>query len=256
LYNNENGYGGLRYMAQMPASDWAVSESVTFKTMIVPTDLIDGGVLTVNEADAQKAAATVADMTDGGKDYKIALFAITNIKHENYDRKFTGAAYLEVTYADGETGYVMTDTKSVSVYDLAVEAYAANAKKIAETSAPLYSDDNVAMLKQYINGVVDISYVETSDTLTITLVDNGLELPQGYTLDSEETEVTENGEAYTVSVTLNVEGSVLETLLVDGESQAPVIVRNNNAETYTSVAVTREYDAAAHTLKLTFDVNA
>ena len=176
--------------------------------------------------------------------------------HENYDRKFTGAAYLEVTYADGQTDYVMTDTKSVSAYDLAVDAYAANETKIAETSAPLYSDDNVAMLKQYINGVVDISYVENGDTLTIALADNGLELPQGYTLDSEETEVTENGEAYTVSVTLNVEGSVLETLLVDGESQAPVIVRNDNAETYTSVAVTREYDAAAHTLKLTFDVNA
>ncbi|MBQ3505473.1 MAG: hypothetical protein IJA89_01730 [Clostridia bacterium] len=257
LVSNENGEGGLRYMAQMPASDWAViSESVTFKTMIVPTDLIDGD-LNADEVGAQSKPATVADMTDGGVDYKIALFAITDIMHMNYDRKFTGAAYLEVTYADGQTDYVMTDTKSVSAYDLAVEAYAANAKEIVENGAPLYHDNDVAILKQYINGVVEISYVENGDTLTIALAENGLDLDRAYTLDSAKTSVTKNGEAYTVSVTLNVADSVLETLLVDGESQAPVILRNdNNQDEYTSVAVTREYDATAHTLKLTFDVNA
>ena len=193
LVDNDNGYGGLRYMAQMPASDWnVISESVTFKTMIVPTDLIDGGVLTVNEADAQKAEVTTpADMTEEGEAYKIALFAITDIMHENYDRKFTGAAYLEVTYADGDTDYVMTDTKSVSAYDLAVEAYAANDAEILTNGAPLYSDDNVAMLKQYINGVVEISYVVDGDTLTIDddLAENGLDLDRGYTLDSAKTSV-------------------------------------------------------------------
>ena len=261
INDDENYYGGLRYMAQMPATDWekiSSNDGVTLNTMIIPTDLIDGD-LDVDEANAQKEEATVADMTENGVDYKIALFAITNIKHQNYDRQFTGAAYLTVTYADGGVRHVMTEAKSASAYDLAVAAYTDHTASVALSTMGSYGDGNVEVLKRYINGVVDISYVVDGDTLTIALANIGLQgLDRVYELDETKTNVEKTDDNYTVSVTLNVAGSVLKDLLEDGESQAPVIVRNNNNDNYTSVAdtLTHAYDVETDTLVLTFVVNA
>lgn len=259
LLNNENGYGGLRYTAQMPKAEWdkiSSYQGVTLTTMIIPTDLIVDG-LDANEDGALTKVGnevTIADMTENNVDYKIAMFAITDILHQNYDRKFTGAAYLTVTYADEEVAYVMTkDVKNVSAYDLAVEASKANAAAVDNTSVGLYGNDNVIALEQYINGVVDISYtVAEGGALTVALANNSC----GYTLTNQTVNATEG--VYNVSVTLNIAGSILETLLVDDgtTSNAPVIVRAGTAETYTSVAVTRAYTASTNELVLTFVINA
>ena len=257
LLMNDTGLGGLRYTAQMPKAEWekisSYGEAIKLTTMIIPTDLIVDG-LDANETGAKKEAATIADMTENNVDYKIAMFAITDILHQNYDRKFTGAAFLTVKYADGDTAYVMTkDVKNVSAYDLAVETSTANAAAVEETSVGVVGANNVSVLERYINGVVDISYtVAEGGALTVALANNSC----GYTLTNQTVNATEGG--YNVSVTLNIADSILETLLVnDGTtSNAPVIVRAGTAETYTSVAVTRAYTASTNELVLTFVINA
>ena len=249
-------YGGLRYSVQISAEDYAlISSKTTAATMIIPTMLIDGE-LEATEEQAQSKPATFVDVNDGVADYKISYFAITNIKHSNYAMAFTGAAFLTVTYADGDTAYVMSNAKSASAYDLAIEAYAANEQQKINEGVGLYSEDNVKLLKQYINGVVDVSYTVEGETLSVDFSDFGLDLEKGYTLDSTKTVVEKNADSYNVSITLNVEGSILETLLAEGVSTAPVVVRNENAADYKNVAVQRTYDATAHTLTLTFVVQA
>lgn len=247
MHETAEYYGGLRYTAQMTATDYNALdlEKVSIHTMIIPSDLIDGE-LDVNEKNAETKVATISDLAEN----KVAMFALTNIRHFNYDRQYSGMAYLQIAYADGDIAYVKTNVMSVSAYDLALESYGENARAILETSVALYSSANLSVLERYINGVVDLTYsVADGEITSVDFAENGLDLDKGYTLENWQAE--EN----TVTVTLNIANSVLETLLVDGESVAPVVIRRDNGA-YTAVNATHAYDAGTNVLTLTFTVNA
>lgn len=259
MVDNENGYGGIRYKAEIPTAEWnAIKDSVELYSLVIPTDLINGE-LEYNEANAQVKEITETDFVTEDGVY-CGAFSLTDIRHYNYNREYTGMAYLAVTYADGDVAYVQTEGRSASVYALAVEAYAAHEQQKALDSVGLYSTSNVEMLKRYINAVIDVKYTVTSGTATVEIAtqENGLLLEKGYSLNAEsETSFTETEGKYVVILKIDVNtDSALVSLLSEGNINAPVIARSTaNCEAYEAVKVlSRVY--ADGVLTISFEIPA
>ncbi|MBQ8322964.1 MAG: hypothetical protein IJX91_03245 [Clostridia bacterium] len=259
MSDNENGYGGIRFKAEIPAVEWnAIKASVRLYSLLIPTDLIVGE-LEYNETDAAIKELTQSDLVMVNDAY-CGAFSLTDIRHYNYNRTYTGMAYLAVTYADGDVAYVKTEARNASVYELAVQAYAAHIQQKALDSVGLYSSSNVDMLERYINGVLDVKYTVNSGTATVEIAkdENGLLLEKGYALNAQsETSFEETDGKYVVTLKIDVnEDSALAFLASEGNINVPVIIRSAaNYETYEAVKVlSRAYDNGV--LTISFEILA
>lgn len=244
LFNNENGYGGLRYTATISKTDYEAIKNPGVKLYgaIIPTDLVDG-TFDCNEAGVNATEITQDAIVEDGSN-ALGYFTMTDIKLYNFNREFSGMAYLEVTYKDGDKGYVQTSSVSASIYDLAVDAYAAHKQAETTSSVGLYGANNVAILEHYIKSVVDLTYNGTNVSVT---EETGTGLTADYTISGNAT-ISEG----TVTVQIDVENSSLKDLISDGALPVSVILRNgSNPNAYQSVIVTSR-SLSGNVLTITF----
>lgn len=246
LFNNENGYGGLRYMATISKTDYDTIKDLGVKLYgaIIATDLVDG-TFDYNEAGVKTTEITQDAIVEDGSN-ALGYFTMTDIMLYNFNREFSGMAYLEVTYEDSDKAYVQTDSVAASIYDLAVEAYAAHNQAKTENSVGLYSSDNVKMLEYYIKSVIDLTYSDGSISVT---EETGTGLSADYTATAT---IDEN----VATVTINVENSSLKNLISENELPVSVILRNGSGaelNAYQSVIITSR-SLSGNTLTITFSL--
>ncbi|MBO5240401.1 MAG: hypothetical protein J6B56_03135 [Clostridia bacterium] len=251
LIDDGTNYGGIRWTMNIDATDYEIinDKVSSVSTMIIPTDLIEGD-LNYDEAGAQVTELEAADLANGTVD-----FAITNIQHFNYNRPFSGAAFMKVEYTSG-ADYVYAEAKSFSVYELACDALAAHYAKLEESDGAMgkYSANGVAMLEKYIAGVIDLTVTDDGANLTVagsTVGDGVLLGDLGYVVtNATQAKATEGKTTVTVSIVVD-EDSALASLVQVGAA-VPVIVRNAGAlETYKAVEATAtSYDGTALTISV------
>ena len=237
LIDDGTNYGGIRWTMNIDAAAYdVIKNKVSVSTMIIPTDLIEGD-LEYNEAEAEVEALDAAVLANGTAD-----FAITNIRHFNYNRPFSGTAFMEVAYASG-AGYVYAEAKSFSVYELACDALAEHYAKLEESDGAMgkYSANGVAMLEKYIAGVIDLTVTDDGTNLTVagsTVGDGVLLGDLGYVVtNATQAKATEGKTTVTISITVDP-NSALASLVQVGAA-VPVIVRNATAPaTYKAVEAT------------------
>lgn len=246
LFNNENGYGGLRYMAKISKGDYNAIKDLSVKLYgaIIPTDLVDGA-FDYNESGAKTTEITQSAIVENAGNV-LGYFTMTDIKLYNFNREFSGMAYLEVTYEDNDKAYVQTDSVAASIYDLAVEAYAAHKQAETTDSVGLYGSDNVAMLERYIKSVIDLTCSNGNISLT---EETGTGLSADYNVDAT---ISEN----VATVTVNVENTYLKDLISNGELLVSVIMRSGSGaelNTYQSIIISSR-SLSGNTLTITFSM--
>lgn len=258
LENNENGYGGIRYSMDIEyaefANQTADAKDVKVYGMFMPTDAFDGALKmdTVGK-DGTLTPSTTEIPADSFKIEDGILnikFAITDINYYNYNRKFTGRAAIVVTNQDDTTEILYTESISVSAYDIAVEDYKAYLQN--QSIFAMYTAQDLAILKQYINGVVDLEYANETFALSSA---NGLDLTNEYF------ELVNAGIVESVAtIQIKVNEGVPTTFFTGSDFQAPIIVRNagsayNEYQRFTvGTSSTRTYDATTGILTITFTV--
>ena len=192
LKNDVVGMGGLRFEAVFSkAAIELLGDNVTLKGAVIPTDLLTGELALGNATAGYVALENLVEV-DG--EYH-AYITLTNIKLENFQRKFSARAFFTVTYADGSNGTVASaydeEKNSRSIYEVAVKAY--NSGKYGEHE----------MLKYYLDNTVNVAVevVDTEYTVTTEHTYDGLkaDFARGYTVS----EVSRDGATITFTVTLS-----------------------------------------------------
>ncbi len=184
-----------------------VASELTVGTLIVPTDYIPSGTLTLQTPKAVKILnGTKENISWMGSSKDLTAYryggSLVNILPNNYIRNFSGIGYVTVEYADGssETFYAPYETDNVrSILSVACMAY--------DDSEKDYLDWQKKIIKGYIDGVVKF------DTAT-----NSVIAP-----DSTNYEVTYQAEMDNGTLTLSaIEGkewdaSAVKCIVVDGK---------------------------------------
>lgn len=259
----KNGeYGGLRYIVQSSDIDeWFEKYATGIYGLLVPyeTEYYDNGFTEEALTKAKALSNRYTDETDYAG-YQLYSFAMTDILYSNYNRQFVGGAYITVSFADGTTGKIFTpfaESKNVrSIYDVALKAYADHLAKMNEQTAAgntpvgLYGTDGVAMLKDYIFDVVDITIDMTTGAVTLSDGVNGLLEALPYTVAP--TTATLKGGSASVYV---FELTVSDMPEVEDETRIPVLVRiyNNGEYVGTARAVTPVGEVNGETITITFE---
>lgn len=226
---DENGQAGMRFTLNINKADFekysAFISLNDIYSAIVPTDTYvnaEGELL--DTASDHKTALNVEDgtiKTEG--DVVSVAFAITNIAYSNFNRDFSGVAYLNVNYEKGAK-LVATDynkaNNSRSVYDVALKLldnHAASLNNNDEFAGTL-SENQVEILGNYVNQTVDIVLTEDKGTNTITIekadaLDKGyanVETDDSYTVELDSCEYNDGSYEVTITVTF-AEGYELGT---------------------------------------------
>lgn len=235
LIDDGTNYGGIRWTMNIDAAAYdVIKNKVSISTMIIPTDLIEGD-LEYNEAEAEVKALDAAVLANGTAD-----FAITNIRHFNYNRPYSGTAFMKVEYTKG-ADYVYAEAKSFSVYELACNALANYTATLNNSNDAdrLYSDKGVAMLEKYIRGVIDLTVTDNDTELTVAgSLENGVLGDLGYTVTNA-TATKVNGSKTTVTISITVDPNSALASLVQAGVAVPVIVRmSDTLDTYKAVEAT------------------
>lgn len=241
MAQTDKGYGGIRWTSQMSTADFeSVKTAVVWTATVAPTDA---------PADAVVKTFTTEELIVD-EDYTIGYCTITNIQRHNYNRSFTATVKLTVTYTDGDTVDVVVATQTACVYDLAVEAYGNHLRQVTLDSVGLYNSANVAILKQYINGVIDL---DCNDGVLSVSEADGLDMTKEYVLVDENGEnisqvtATEQDGVYTATLRFKMNG-----VAPAADDNVPVILRNGTAWTRISASdMTRVYDAETGILAVT-----
>ena len=243
MAQTEKGYGGIRWTSQMSTTDFeSVKDAVLWTATVAPTDAPEDAVT--------KTFETADFVADG--DNTIGYCTITNIQRHNYNRSFTATVKLTVTYADGDTKDVVIETQTACVYDLAVEAYGNHLRQLTIDSVGLYNSKNIAILQQYINGVLDLQY----DGAVVSVSEaDGLNMAKAYVLVNENGEsidnvtATEQDGTYTATLRFKMNGAA-----PSAEDNVPVILRSGASVSWTAVSkdgMTRSYDVTTDILTVT-----
>lgn len=226
---DENGQAGMRFTLNINKADFekysAFISLNDIYSAIVPTDTYvnaEGELLDIPSA--FKTALNVEDgtiKTEG--DVVSVAFAITNIAYSNFNRDFSGVAYLNVNYETGAK-LVATDynkaNNSRSVYDVALKLldnHAASLNNNDEFAGTL-SENQVEILGNYVNQTVDIVLTEDKGTNKITIekadaLDKGyanVETDDSYTVELYSCEYNDGSYEVTITVTF-AEGYELGT---------------------------------------------
>jgi len=212
LANSENGFGGLRFTAKILTSDLTVLTAAGFEvaTAIVPLDLIE---------DASMVRYGELSDTEIVEDYTVAYFTITDLNYHNYNREYAGRVAVKVG-----SEYVYSATVSESAYTAALAAYGEDTAALINTGEGLYSAANLAILEEYVFGVIDLTYTVDGDQATVKYTDeNGL--GESWFGLKGVTSATVEENILTVTAEIEV-GAKAADLVADGN--APVIVRNSN----------------------------
>ncbi|MBQ9756242.1 MAG: hypothetical protein IJV99_01440 [Clostridia bacterium] len=211
LANSENGFGGLRFTAKILTSDLTVLTAAGFEvaTAIVPLDLIE---------DASMVRYGELSDTEIVEDYTVAYFTITDLNYHNYNREYAGRVAVKVG-----SEYVYSATVSESAYTAALAAYGEDTAALINTGEGLYSAANLAILEEYVFGVIDLTYTVDGDQATVKYTDeNGL--GESWFGLKGVTSATVEENILTVTAEIEV-GAKAADLVADGN--APVIVRNS-----------------------------
>ncbi len=258
LEDNVNGYGGIRYSMDIDYAEFTnqteSAKDVKVYGMFMPTDEFDGTLkMDTIGKDGSSTPSTTEIPADSFKIEDGILnvkFAITDINYYNYNRKFTGRAAIVVTNQDDTTEILYTESISVSAYDIAVEDYKTYLQN--QSIFAIYTAQDLAILKQYINGVIDLEYA--NDTFALSSA-NGLDLANEYF------ELVDAGIAESVAtIQIKVKEGVPASFFTGSDFQAPIIVRNagsayNEYQRFTvGTSSTRTYDATTGIITITFTV--
>ncbi len=216
-------------------------------TLIAPTDrsveftydyFVENGYITMSYADDEDVFASIES---NGYTYENTYFgSIVNLYPFNYGREFTGCGYAVVTYADGTTEYIYAQNRtSRSVYQLAALAYGDRKQEADDTYCnettsidgsvyySLYNDDELNILKNFIDGVVDISIDKSTETASVNVPESIVEFyERPYTLDADFDNgiFTVSGEDWYSYVEFNKNGETLyarRTVLINGQRIIP-----------------------------------
>lgn len=247
MAQTEKGYGGIRWTSQMNTADFEnINGVVQWTATVAPSDAPEQTIV---------KTFTAQDLVTDG-DYTVAYCTITNIQRHNYNRSFTATVKLTITYTDGDTVDVAVDSQTACVYDLAVDAYGKHLRQQTIDSVGLYNSANVAILQQYINGVIDLDC--NAGVLSVSEAD-GLDMAKEYVLVNEngeeisQVEASEDGGVYTATLRFKMNDAAPNL-----DDNVPVILRNGASWSRVSANdMTRVYDAESNILTLTLTwVNA
>ncbi len=239
---------GIKFATQfeLTGADYDTID-VSCGTLIAPTDrtveftydyFVDNGYITMSYEDDENIFTAVEA---NGYTYENTYFgSIVNLYPFNYGREFTGCGYAVVTYADGTSEYIYAQNRtSRSVYQLAALAYGdrtteADETYINETTAldgtvhySLYNDDELAILKSFIDGVVDLSIDKTTASASVNIPEsivNFYERPYTLVSDFENGLFTISGDDWHSYVEFTKNNETLyarRTILINGQRIIP-----------------------------------
>ena len=234
---DEDNKGGIRFIVDINAADLETYGTYIngFKSAIVPTDMLSGDIS--SHIKALDINAGLIKEKDG---VKRVSFAITDILYSNFNREFSGLAYISVTTVGGEkliaTNYNEEDN-SRSIYEVAL-------KLLDDHYIELNDGDEIEgtrtakeleVLGNYVKQTVDIVVEEDVDNHTLSISkDNGqnngyqnidyVEYAP-YTIADEV--VYNNDDSYTVTLTVTFSGDVDKDFIKKSgdDWQIPVTVR-------------------------------
>ena len=148
---------GLRFETRVDKADYdaltQLGVDVQTGTLIVPQDYLEDGT-TLTLAALQKSGKLYLDIENSGwynaataqtDGYYQYFGTIANIKLTNYEREFTSAGYLRITYQNGDTEYFYCTDGTNTIRTVAAVAAAA----LADTQAG-YTDAQKEILQGYI----------------------------------------------------------------------------------------------------------
>ncbi len=234
---DENGNGGLRFIAMFNSDDWTANATYIQNAygVIVPSD--DAAYYTKEGGFTEAAYALGAENEsfkgmdaytnekfnlNDADNYSLYTITMTDVKYANYNRTFASMTYITVTYADATTEIFETNAVMRSVYEVAVMAKSHD----AASETKIYSKQQMAVIEGYIANVVDVQYDDT--TLTVADRENH-QLVRPYVLDAASTVVSNQ-------VTLIL--TVAEDSLLAKNEYAPVwYTANGNTQRYKATVV-------------------
>lgn len=234
---DEDNKGGIRFIVDINAADLDTYDAYIngFKSAIVPTDMLSGDIS--SHIKALDINAGLIEEKDG---VKRVSFALTDILYSNFNREFSGLAYISVTTVGGEkliaTNYNEEDN-SRSIYEVAL-------KLLDDHYIELNDGDEIdgtrtakelEVLGNYVKQTVDIVVEEDVDNHTLSISkdegqNNGYQNIDyveyaPYTVADEV--VYNNDDSYTVTLTVTFSGDVDKDFIKKSgdDWQIPVTVR-------------------------------
>lgn len=215
--NTNGNFGGLRFEVQVAEAlkEIVFGNAIDLYGAILPTDSLadndftEADIATATEKDSVTAITLENTSVKDGK--LVAYFTLTNVLTTNYNRAFSGMAYVTVAYANDTTATICSEytkeNNSRTIMDVVYSAY-------YDTTAA-YDDTQMNVLKAYLNAVVYVDLDNEIEAETVSVLGENYNVYNEYSLSN----VTGSGFTLTTSVTYSASS--------DGSIHIPVFVLQN-----------------------------